>query len=357
MTAVVDELPFPWARREARELHVTLGDLYPSAKGIMWVADAVGLNTMKIDPNQPPFFVWKDVLDLAARSGATRRLLELVLEQNERSPRVTFLTALLEEHAEPIASDYQPRNADGVPDFIAATDDISDQEALLFHDDLTLEFGRIPWLIGVLQGLKKVGAAVCKLQTTTATKRQVGTGFRIGPDLLLTNWHVVYFDALATDAKAEFGYEDDGSGGGLPSMAVACDVSTIKGDAALDWAVIRTAQPLPDAVPIIRLSDAVEPKVAKPAFIIQHPAGERKRVAFVRNQITGFDDRVVHYLSDTQSGSSGSPVLDEQCRLLALHHAGGRPQEVAGRPPLRKNEGIRIPCVAAGLTRLGIELQ
>jgi V8-like Glu-specific endopeptidase len=89
-------------------------------------------------------------------------------------------------------------------------------------------------------------------------------------------------------------------------------------------------------------------------LIIQHPGGERKRVAYVRNQITEFDHRIVHYLSDTQTGSSGSPVFNENGRLIALHHAGGRPQEVAGKAPLRKNERIRIPLILNGLAQIGV---
>jgi hypothetical protein len=79
----------------------------------------------------------------------------------------------------------------------------------------------------------------------------------------------------------------------------------------------------------------------------------RKRVAYVRHQITYFDDRVVHYLSDTQVGASGSPVFDEAGRLVALHHAGGRPQQVAGQLPVKKNEGIRICRIATDLRAAG----
>ena len=54
------------------------------------------------------------------------------------------------------------------------------------------------------------------------------------------------------------------------------------------------------------------------------------------------------------SGTRVCPVLDDSGRLIALHHAGRRPQEVAGKPPLRKNEGIRITTIVAGLAQLGM---
>jgi V8-like Glu-specific endopeptidase len=59
---------------------------------------------------------------------------------------------------------------------------------------------------------------------------------------------------------------------------------------------------------------------------------------------------VVRYLTDTEPGSSGAPVFDTAGRLIALHHAGGRPVEVAGKPPVAKNEGIRISRVAERLS-------
>ena len=153
---------------------------------------------------------------------------------------------------------------------------------------------------------------------------------------------------------AEFGYEDDGQGGGLASIGVPCDVATVAGDAADDWAIIKPASALAETIPIVKLSEAIVPTSGTLAFIVQHPGGQRKRIAFVRNQVTDFDDLAVHYLSDTQAGSSGSPVFHESGRLMALHRAGGTPQEVAAKQPLRKNEGVRIQRIVEKMGQLGI---
>jgi V8-like Glu-specific endopeptidase len=79
-------------------------------------------------------------------------------------------------------------------------------------------------------------------------------------------------------------------------------------------------------------------------------------VAYTRNRITFVDNRIVQYLTDTDVGSSGSPVFDEKGSLISLPHAGGRPQEVAGQAPLKKNEGIRIEPILKGIRNAGIEL-
>lgn len=213
------------------------------------------------------------------------------------------------------------------------------------------------WLIDVLQRLLKLAPGVCRLVVQTNVGEQVGTGFRVGADLLLTNWHVVHNEddgSLALSARAEFGYEEDAAGVGAAPTAVACDVATVVSDAKEDWAVIRVTQPLDARWVPIPLSLAAEPPQMGGAFVIQHPKGERKRLGFVRNRVTDFNKEVVHYLTDTQDGSSGAPVFDEQGRLIALHREGGRPQEAAGMFPVKKNEGLRADLIAKRLKDKGI---
>lgn len=140
---------------------------------------------------------------------------------------------------------------------------------------------------------------------------------------------------------AEFRYEDDGLGGVLDADNIPGHVAAIRGDQAGDWAVIRAARALDSRWTAIDLSASAEPVVGSAAFVIQHPDGQRKRLGHVRNRVTDADDRVVHYLTDTETGSSGAPVFDGSGALIAVHHAGGRPQELFGQTPKVKNEGFR----------------
>lgn len=55
---------------------------------------------------------------------------------------------------------------------------------------------------------------------------QYGTAFPVGPDLLLTNWHVVHRVAdgtLAAGITAEFRFEDDRAGDLTQAEPIRCD--------------------------------------------------------------------------------------------------------------------------------------
>lgn len=351
--SVLDTMPYPFHDAAARELHLVLAQLFPAANAALFAAESCGIPANRLNAAQPPFFLWKDILDLAAVRGRTRALVELAAAEFPHSPRHAFLADLLAGAAPALAA--EPRSRDGAPCFRSGDDSVSRPEALLFHDDLSLSVGRLSALIATLGRIRSLLGAVCKLEVSCAKGRGHGTAFRIGADLLLSNWHVFYpqgSDPLAV--AAIFGFEDDAAGLGLPGTTYACRLDTLVTDRDDDWGVIRTAGVLPPHIPVVPLHDVGVAALQSLAFIVQHPGGQRKRLAYVRNQVTYADKRVVHYLSDTQEGSSGSPVFDGEGRLIALHHAGGRPQEIAGQPPLKKNEGIAIARVRAGLLDRGV---
>jgi len=54
----------------------------------------------------------------------------------------------------------------------------------------------------------------------------------------------------------------------------------------------------------------------------------------------------VYYLTDTEEGSSGSPVFNTQGQMIAIHRAGGTPQKLIGVDTVKKNEGVRTDVIA-----------
>ena len=62
-----------------------------------------------------------------------------------------------------------------------------------------------------------------------------------------------------------------------------------------------------------------------PVNIVQHPKGELKQIAIRNNTLLDLPedsglDKFAHYETDTEQGSSGSPVLNDQWEVL--HHSG-----------------------------------
>lgn len=355
MPSILDTIPFPFHEPEAQALRKHLVNRYSSPSAVRMLLEDTGVDTSMILFEQAALFLWQSVLAETAQQGKTRALVANVRDLLPKSaPTRTFYDDLLGNRPPQIGS--EPSAADGSPRFLLNDDSVSRPEALLYEDDLTISIGRLPALIATLERLHGMASAVCKLDVRTGGGAQFGTAFRVSNDLLLTNWHVLH-DLHGTKAhaiSAEFGYESDANDNALAASIVRCDPASIVTDQSDDWALIRTLDPVPPAFVRLPLNAAVAPQLNTEAFIIQHPDGDRKRLGFVRNRVTDLDHRVVQYLTDTQEGSSGAPVFDRTGRLMAIHHAGGRPQEIVGRSPLKKNEGIRIDRIIATLTNQGI---
>src|ERR1700754_3135859 len=241
MTPILDAFPYPWPDPAAQELHVLLTRQNASPPAALAIAQNAGIDTIYLDPGQPVIFLWRDIIDQAAAAGLLRRLVGVAQERispNSESRR--FLQDLLDDKTPAVAA--EPRNADGTPVFLDGDDSVSEQEALLYRDDLTLQIGRVPALIETLQRLVTLAPSVCRLVVDVHGQTMYGSGFRIADDLILTNWHVLHLPnkgTRATAVTAEFGYEDNGKGGALAATAVPCDVDSIGADQPDDWGGLR----------------------------------------------------------------------------------------------------------------------
>jgi S1-C subfamily serine protease len=349
---ILDDFPFPFDKPEGQELMRVLANLYRTDTEAFLLTQPFGVDPIEVPPGLAARNLWFHLLQMLAAQGMVRATVQAARDRTPNNPRAPFLDALLNDKPAPVSAEPVP-----ALDASAGFDDsVSEPEALLFFDDLTMPVGQVPNLLGTLGGLVERASAVCLLRVENAFGRFFGTGFRIGPKLILTNHHVLYpKNVVATRVQADFGFDVDAKGASLPVTSLAGSPGSIQGEKADDWAVVEV-EDLDARWTTLPLAAEPAPAVGEAAYILQHPGGQQKRLGFVRNTISDVEEGVVRYLTDTEPGSSGAPVFDAQCRLIALHHAGGTPVEVAGKPPVSKNEGIRISRVLARLRAAGIQV-
>src|SRR6266568_779818 len=177
-----------------------------------------------------------------------------------------------------------------------------------------------------------------------------GTGSLVTPRLLLTNHHVLTDAETAAISEIEFIFENGIDGRPLQPMLfpLAPDVFFLT-DESLDFALVAVGASPPELAPFgFNRMISAEGKVIAGDFvtIVQHPEGQKKQVALRGNRVVDVFDQFLHYEADTQPGSSGSPVFNDQWELVALHHASVPAPE---HPELGKfvNEGIRVSRLLA----------
>jgi hypothetical protein len=104
----------------------------------------------------------------------------------------------------------------------------------------------------------------------------------------------------------------------------------------------------------LEVSEAIHPfETGTPLFIVQHPKGNPLKLAFDTDAVIGVfgDGQRVRYKTNTEPGSSGSPVFDENWNLVALHHSG----DPEGRLPPQYNEGIPMSAILALLKQRQVD--
>lgn len=173
-----------------------------------------------------------------------------------------------------------------------------------------------------------------------------GTGFLVSPHLLLTNHHVLPSADVAAGSTLELDFQRSLDGGPLPVVELRFDPARFfVADRSLDFAVVAVAGAPGSTAPYgwCRLTDAQGTVVVGECVtIIQHPRGREKEVVLRGNTLVDIPEQVLHYVTDTEPGSSGSPVFNDQWEVIALHHASV-PDTQAGTPGGGfLNEGIRI---------------
>lgn len=222
----------------------------------------------------------------------------------------------------------------------------------------------------------RAAAAVCRIKLPMEGGTAFGTGFLVGSRLLLTNNHVLASSAEAGQAEAEFGYEHDFDGVlGNPVQFNLLPDELFYTSSELDFTFVAVAPLSESGVPLDRYGRLPLLPVSGKAMsnewvsIVQHPGGQPKQIAIQSSQIIELSKKdapavntevFIHYSTDTEPGSSGSPVFNDQWQVVALHHRAIPSPASAHRASTGDmewiaNEGVRVSAIFKHLERRRFE--
>lgn len=333
-----------------------------------------GLYDVYVGPGKPKLHTITDLLNVLQQLGTTVIFLAYVYEKRPGRPDVRALIAALFPEVLTVPGqkiDLSAQTA-GAPQEAAPTNAVAPGLQRNVRPYLAKLDVRI-WQ----DRLVKIERQVCRVELDG---NPVGTGFLVGPDTVLTNWHV--FEVAKNAGKVDqlgcrFDYVRLPGGqtdpGQLVMLTGADSIDASPYSAAekankndplptleeLDFALLRLntrvgGQQI-DGAPRgwIALPKAVLPLPADaPILIVQHPRGSPMKLALDTQAVIGPNGNGtrVRYRTNTDPGSSGSPVFTMDWDLVALHHSGD--------PNLLNpafNEGIPIELIRQHIVNGGFD--
>jgi V8-like Glu-specific endopeptidase len=188
-----------------------------------------------------------------------------------------------------------------------------------------------------------VAKVVAKIITMSGEQKEwYGTGFMISDDLFMTNHHVLpnipmkipntheEFKSII-DCTILFDYQSDWKGIAENPSSFKCELdfpNYYVGDPTLDYAIVKIKDGAGKKFGKVLLDYTTKVFERTPVIIIQHPGGGQKQIALENNlverinrgQNDAFPTSLIRYSTDTEEGSSGSPVFTPAWDLVALHH-------------------------------------
>ncbi len=222
----------------------------------------------------------------------------------------------------------------------------------------TVDFQPVNFLVEGARTRRAVGF----VEVNTPRSSELGSGFLISPQLLITNQHVIGDANAARAATVTFDREMDEFGRARATTTFQLDpgrCAVFSNEDQLDYALIAIGARISGEANLADLgycvlSDTPDRHViGMNVNIVQHPNGWPKTVALRNNTLTFRTPRTLLYETDTQPGSSGSPVFNDGWDVVALHHYGApflERSDDAGNPlPQSVNEGVRISAIVKDL--------
>jgi hypothetical protein len=315
-----------WDWATAMEAHVALGRDQDALDAALRFVDSVDADAFEI-------------------GSATRQLAE-VWQLRDQSPPGMYLLPVLKAgllRKQGSAIERDPRLV--VEEAASAGGALKHLEAIFGPDRMvTLRWYR--------KGLEQCGA-VARIEKRSGKGHGTGWLVRAGDFfpgregvLLLTCAHVVSpapnrWAIFPEDARVNFQVHGE-------ILDVGADVVWTSPPAKLD-ATLLALKGQPSAQPLrLHTRPAVMADPAPRMYIIGYPAGRDLELSLQDNHLLAASERLLHYRTPTEPGSSGSPVFEpEDWRAIALHHRGSQEMpRIDGKDgTYQANEGIAILAI------------
>jgi V8-like Glu-specific endopeptidase len=195
----------------------------------------------------------------------------------------------------------------------------------------------VAWLARGVQ----LAAAVGRILINGNEDDGTGTGFLVGEDLFLTNHHVLRDEQEALGSVVQFNYQRSWTGQ-LEAARKFRIIGFERSNEELDYTLVRIERKPGNIYGWLDPSDHAEADAGDAVFIVQHPRGAPKQIAIGDNRVTSVFGSRLQYTTDTEKGSSGSPVFNSDWQLVGLHHKGGELTGPNGVVTSFTNQGIRF---------------
>ena len=306
-----------------------------------------------IDTRQGFRFVVTDLVEWTEKKGKAQELLALAYSQAPGNPDLQAAAARCGLSLHEVSQKY------GDGGFVPRPASL---EAMVNRHSRLIDYGLF------MQRMQDLGERICLVETPFSR----GTGFLIGPDYALTNFHVVQ-DVIANMPRAaEVVCRFDFQAGGADASPAASKLdaegilayspyseSDLSASAEaepdkLDYAVLKLAGPVASGrgngqrgwfkltadSPVLTLRDFI--------VIPQHAEAQTLRIAW--GSVVAFPGvgNRLRYDTTTKPGASGAPCLTADLDLVGLHHAAD-----AERNPAY-NQAVPLWLIARDLASKGI---
>jgi V8-like Glu-specific endopeptidase len=327
-----------WAQEELNVLREVLSRLYPTEGEARAVSESAGLNNALIAFDRRAAVTWFEVLRFA---NLQHKVGAVVSQAVKDHPENEVLKRAAQRKPMRLVEGPELTNAGwNGPTGRAQLEKILGSRSTL-----------IP--VSYLElGLKRSAAVVY----VDLGPQGSGSGFLIKDNILITNNHVIPDKETAKAAEIWLNYQKTIQGLDAPKFPFKLKPDEFFRTSPKDqndWTAVKV-----DGDPNshekggwLELKPS-NPKVGDHVNIIQHPGGVPKSISYAGGAIAAVGGNIVQYLTDTQPGSSGSPVFDTEWNLVALHHSGGWLAEPNSNDPKTvyyRNEGISINALIEGL--------